>query len=284
MNKSVLAFILFVILSTTSSILDAKEKNVNMTKEVEETGKALESIITYFQDKDHKDYPEFFNEHPYNVRIKELLVSDIDNDGKKEIILVTNPHYRQSPTITFYKINEKMEIVSRVKEGLAPGAIKPVSGDYLNSHELGFALDLVMETNVPYEKIVKIGLKKQNFGMVVYKNFYHIDTRSGIGMYIDMTHADMPNEYVTCDNFEFSNVNQISIGKLNGDPKNYLAAWAGDDIYIYFIKSISQDGMLDKKYWIQKAPIGFKGFLSEDRLEFKSEKGTVEYLKIDTRK
>ena len=44
-------------------------------------------------------------------------------------------------TIVFYRIAENLE-VSRVIEGLAPGPLQPLSGEYLDSHTLGAAADL----------------------------------------------------------------------------------------------------------------------------------------------
>jgi hypothetical protein len=78
-----------------------------------------------------------------------------------------------------------------------------------------------------------------------------------------------------CSSFEFSRIKQIAAGHLREDPsKNYLAAWVGDEIYVYLISGISDDGILDKECWAIEAPKGFKGFENGQALTYKTETGT----------
>jgi hypothetical protein len=90
-----------------------------------------------------KDYPEAFGDTHYHVRIENILDVDIDNDRKKELVVQYYPHYRQSASVIIYKVSPTLE-VTRATEGLAPGPIQKLSGDYLDSHELGQAFDFTV--------------------------------------------------------------------------------------------------------------------------------------------
>jgi hypothetical protein len=91
-----------------------------------------------------KDYPEVFKNSPYKSRIEGFVDADLDNDGSNEIVVLFNPHYRQSAPILIYKVSPEMK-VQRVTEGLAPGPSQKVSGDYLDSHSLGEAADFEIQ-------------------------------------------------------------------------------------------------------------------------------------------
>jgi hypothetical protein len=89
-----------------------------------------------------------------------------------------------------------------------------------------------------------------------------------------MTNVELPAHTQDCSSFEFSKVRQIAAGGLREDSsKNYLAAWVGNEIYVYLIRGISSQGMLDKKLWIVKAPAEFKGFLPGQGLAYKTASG-----------
>ena len=111
-------------------------------------------------------------------------------------------------------------------------------------------------------------------GVVAYHNFYHVDGRKGPASYLDMTNVELPSHAQDCSSFEFSKVRQIAAGGLREDTaRNYLAAWVGDEIYVYLLRGISSQGMLDKKLWIVKAPAEFKGFLPGQGLAYKTASG-----------
>jgi hypothetical protein len=81
-----------------------------------------------------------------------------------------------------YKINRDLK-VARVTEGLAPGPLQPLSGDYLDSHSLGQAADFDIE--IPKDKrnpddIRKIAMKNGMNGFVTYDAFFHMDGRTGL--------------------------------------------------------------------------------------------------------
>ncbi len=223
-----------------------------------------------------KDYPEVFQDKNYHVRVENVLNMDIDNDGKNELVVLFYPHYRQSASIMIYKVSPD-EGLARVTEALAPGPLQKISGDYLDSHETGSAADFSLpesQTN-PENKNKVLQIAMANFGgVVVYRSFYHVDSRRGPVSYLDMTGVELPPSVQDCSSFEFSKVRQIAAGPLREDSsKNYLAAWVGNEIYVYLITGVSTQGLLEKKLWVVKAPADFKGFVPGQGLTYETASG-----------
>ena len=223
-----------------------------------------------------KDYPEVFGENRYKTRIENVLDVDVDNDGSREIVVLYYPHYRQSAPIVIYKISADLK-VTKVTEGLAPGSLQKLSGDYIDSHTLGKAADFEIEArNTTPEKVLQIVAKDGMGGLVAYDSFFHMDGRTGSSAFIDMRGVKLPSSKHDCESFEFSRVKQISVGHLREDSaRNYLAAWVGDEIYVYLIRGVSIEGMLNKQLWVIKAPQGFKGFEAGQGLTYKTEAATA---------
>ncbi len=141
-----------------------------------------------------KDYPEVFQDKNYHVRVENVLNVDIDNDGKNELVVLFYPHYRQSASVIIYKVSPAGEL-ARVTEALAPGPLQKISGDYLDSHEIGSAFDFSLpesQTN-PENKNKALQIAMAKFGgVVVYRRFYHVDGRKGPVSYLDMTSVELP--------------------------------------------------------------------------------------------
>ena len=232
----------------------------------------LDAVKKYILEK---DYLEVFGKTNYKTRIEDVLDVDVDNDGSKEVIVLYFPNYRQSAPIVIYKVDADLN-VTRVSEGLAPGPLQKLSGDYLDSHNLGQAVDFeIPAAQAPPEKVLQTFTEKGMNGFVIYDSFYHADGRTGSPWIIDMRGVKLPSVKHDCSSFEFSRVKQISVGHTREDSsQGYLAAWVGDEIYVYLIRGVSTDGMLDKKLWVIKAPAGFKGFESGKDLTYKTETGT----------
>jgi hypothetical protein len=233
----------------------------------------LEAVKRYILDK---DYPEVFGNDHYKTRIEGVLDVDVDNDGSKEIVILYYPHYRQSAPIVIYKINSDLK-VTKVAEGLAPGPLQKVSGDYLDSHNSGMAVDMEIpvEQATP-EKVLQIMARNGMNGFVAYDSFLHSDGRSGSPSFIDMRGVKLPTKDHNCASFEFSRVKQIAAGHLREDASsNYLAAWVGEEIYVYLIRGVSNEGLLNKKLWVIKVPQGFKGFEKDRGLTYKTETTTA---------
>ena len=222
-----------------------------------------------------KDYPEVFGTDQYKTRIGGVVDADVDNDGSREIIVLYNPHYRQSATILIYKMDANLQ-VTRVAEGLAPGPLQKVSGDYLDAHNAGMAVDFeIPDGDAKPEALLKTVAKSGMNGLVVYDSFFHMDARTGSPSFLDMRDVKLPSKKHDCSSFEFSTVKQIAAGHLREDPsQNYLAAWVGDEIYVYLIHGVSNEGMLDKKLWVIKAPQGFNGFERDQGLTYKTGSAT----------
>jgi hypothetical protein len=233
----------------------------------------LEAVKKYILEK---DYPEVFGTDHYKTRIEGVLDVDVDNDGSREIVILYFPHYRQSAPIVIYKISSDLK-VSRVTEGLAPGPLQKLSGDYLDSHNLGTGVDFeISGENAKPEKVLHIVAKDGMFGLVAYDSFFHMDGRTGPSSFIDMRGVKLPSAKHDCESFEFSRVKQIAAGHLHEDStQNYLAAWVGDEIYVYLIRGVSNDGLLNKKLWVIKAPKGFNGFETGQGLTYKTETETA---------
>src|SRR6266581_5586073 len=231
-----------------------------------------------------RDYPELFKNQPYRTRIENILVADIDGDGRKDLIVHFSPDFRQSATIVIYQVSSKLEVV-RVTEGLAPGPMKAVTGEFLDSHVLGMAVDFDIGDKqndaVAKSKVLKTALSKFG-GVVAYRNFFHADNRTGKSAYIDMTHIDFSPATKNCESFEFSKVRQIAAGNSKSDKaRNYLAAWVDDEIYVYLIRSISKEGLLDKQLLVKKVPPGFDGFLPGEGLTYRTASGRREIMDVE---
>jgi hypothetical protein len=235
----------------------------------------IEAVRKYILEK---DYPEVFKEDRYRTRIENALVVDVDGDGRNEVVVHFHPHYRQSPTIVIYRLSKEL-VVTRVVEGLAPGALQPISGDYLDSHTLGEGVDLGVKGSLDSAesrgKFAKSAL--QQFGAVVaYASFWHVDGRAGGKTYIDLSALALPAKAQNCEAFEFSRVRQIAFGPARGESKGYLAAWVGRDVHLYTIH-FRDDGMLEKTVEVQAAPEQFGGFLPGKGLSYSTKAG-VEVL------
>ncbi|HEX7028092.1 MAG TPA: hypothetical protein VF268_12695, partial [Gammaproteobacteria bacterium] len=181
-----------------------------------------------------KDYPEVFEDKHYRVAVENMLFHDLDNDGNLEAIVHFKPHYRQSPTVIIYQIGEN-DTVTRVKEGLAPGPLVPLTGNFLDSHALGQAMDFTAENKDQKSKetnhtaLRDAMLSNGNFGMAVqYKDFIHADMRKGGVTYIDMTETEPYSKTKSCEDFEFSLVDQIDAGYIGNDKnRKYIVAVVG---------------------------------------------------------
>lgn len=232
------------------------------------------------------DYPELFGDNSYETQVVNVVVADFDNDGSSDVIVHFTPHFRQSAPIILYNVSDDLE-VTRVVEGIAPGLLQEFSGELLDSHPLGMAVDFSIpgeESNSSaHKKMINSGISSFG-GFVAYRDFFHADSRDGSSYFIDMTHIlDIPDSR-TCESFEFSQVRQLAVGPLAGESENYLAAWVGDEIWIYRIESVSDDGLLEKNIWIQDAPHGFTGFAPGAGLTLSTEMGESFVLALEEQK
>lgn len=238
----------------------AEDKAV-VPKEIESKVEAVRNYLL------KEDYPEVFKNKPYRVRIEDVVVADIDNDGNPEVVVLFHPHYRQTPTVVFFQLDKELK-VKRVFEGLAPGPLVPVSGQYLDSHTIGMAVDLTASAK-PSAKplqprhVIKAARKGRLRGLVEYRTFFHADGREGTGSYVDMTHLDVPNNENKCAHFEFSRVRGIAVGAVwSSDARLHVVARVENEIYIYRIDRIDDRGFLEKSIWVMQTPLDFHAFFA----------------------
>lgn len=212
------------------------------------------------------DYPEKFSNHVYHVKILDAIVAPVLNDGSDDVVILVAPNYRQSATILFYKISET-KTVTRVMEGLAPGPLVPVTGNYIDSHTLGEGVDLSLqgrqEDTVSRRNFIDVAAAKFG-GMVAYPNFFHVDGRQGPLWYVDESNVMPVLENKDCSGFEFSAVEAVAVGQITGGgTDNYLIAKVGDSLYTYLISGLESGKFLNKKSWTSALPADFKSFMPE---------------------
>ena len=229
-----------------------------------------------------KDFPELFNDKPYQFRPVDWQIIDIDGDGTTEVFLQTFPHYVQSPTITIFHI-DKNDTVSRVIEGFAPGHLIPPSAedDYLTPHATGTGIDLQVGSNDP-EKMLKFSMASIRRGMsaVLYKNFIHADQRKG-PVFVDLSYLNDYSSEGTCEKFQFSRPEKIVAGKINGASSKFFISKTGNELFCYEIKGFKTDGTIDKTVSIIKAPKRFTEFVVEEGVvKYKTKKGKIVELKV----
>jgi len=191
---------------------------------------------------------EQFKNIKYQIKVIDVAVGDLNNDGNKEVIIAIKPHYLQSPSIIIFQVNNKMH-VTKVIEGLAPGNIKLISGDFIDSHTIGEGVDIIIKpekTNIDKNIIIQNIIQVFN-GVVEYQEWVHVDKRKN-KMYIDMKHINFPNKNNNCEKFEFATIKYIKIIKIK--ERNFLLAHVDNLIYIYRIDSFLKNGLIDKNLQI----------------------------------
>ena len=219
---------------------------------------AIAEVIYYaFSD----ECPEQFEDKKFHADITDnnWAVMNLSGDGSKLVFLVLQPHILQTGTILIYQAAKDGK-VTRVTEGLAPGPLLPNSGKLLDSHTFdpkksAQSVDILIDQNL--DKFIKaaIGNPTDPAHVVRYPKFIHMDFRKGKGGYLDMSSHKEFGKEETCANFEFSPVETISAGRIEGAPPgHYLAAVVGDQIYVYQIKGITTDGFLEKELTIITTP------------------------------
>jgi hypothetical protein len=199
---------------------------------------------------------EVFLDTVYPTRVHDFVLLDIDQDDVPEVVLLAEPHFRQTPTIVFYTVDPETG-PRRIREGLAPGPLVAVSGRYEDTHTHRIGMDMTVEGGGPADPKALARLSNSlDMHLVYYDGFYHADMRSEPG-FIDMSYRQLPVPDNTCGGFEFTAPEAIGAGSLRGhDATQYLVVLAGPEVEVYRISGIDEDGFLEKERWLLERPRG----------------------------
>ncbi len=230
-----------------------------------------------------KDYPELFGDQPFQLRPINWQIIDIDDDGNTEVFLQTYPHYRQSPSITIFQIDNN-DSVTRIIEGFAPGHLEKLSkdDDYFDPHTTGTAIDMQLDSNEPekFKKLAESSIK-WDMSVVLYKNFIHTDKREGKGIFIDLMYLNDFSSENSCANFQFSKPEKIVAGKIKNQDKKYFIAKVGNELFCYKVNGFIDLKFIDKEIKIIDVPKDFKEFqLDNETIKYLNKKGQLVDLEI----
>jgi hypothetical protein len=183
--------------------------------------------------------------------VRAALPIDLDHTGDPEVLAVIAPAFRQTPTIIFFRQlpNGGLE---RVLEGLAPGDLVPVSHTQMDSHVLGVGADMIVGDGTPIDtvKFVQIAMASK-MSIVVYRTFMHADMRKGASYFIQESAAALPSGVDgTCQDFEFSPVLDIAIGRLSGGGDTpFVVALTKGTVTLYRLTGLTPAGWLERTSW-----------------------------------
>ncbi|MDM8557004.1 hypothetical protein QUF75_19945 [Desulfococcaceae bacterium HSG7] len=268
-NYFIISVIIFVFLiygcSAHKVINPPKRIHLSKIQISESLPKELLAVTKYIKNVDPF---EAFTSPPPEIRIIDFEIIDIGFDGTKEVVLLVNPRYQQSPTILFYQVQSDLT-VSRVPEALAPGPLVPTSGEKTDSHILGIAVDFSLSAlasaptgNIPKDvrkNALMQAIKSNNSQVVMYNNFNHMDTGDSKGFqFVDMSHQKHFRNAKKCKGFEFAQVSDIVAGYIS--KKAVIAALVDQEIYLYKIISINKDSKLVKESKTLSIPPDFSSF------------------------
>ncbi len=190
------------------------------------------------------------------VRVRDIALLDIDGDGSPEAFVWIEPKVRQTPTILAYSYDQQRG-ARRLLEGLVPGRLQPVSGQFVDDHTMGFGVDMVVGENgkpVDFDRLIAAGVE-HGMSLVRYRTFIHADGRKGFVSFVDLSDRALPTpDTKTCRDFEFSSVDALAAGALSGSTTRYLIVLTTKDITIYRFRAIRPNGTFDKDSWIRARP------------------------------
>jgi hypothetical protein len=236
----------------------------------------LTAVRRYLADEEP---PERFGSERLPVRIRGFAVWDLSGDGTSEVVLWTDPYYRQSPSITLYSVTGAGK-VRRLVEGLAPGPLVPATGGRRDPHERGLGADIVDRQGEELRAAGTPPTRQESdaFGgtavaaalrgamhAVQYQRFVHTDGRIGTGSYVDQSQErGALADGTSCRAFDFAPVEDVAVGTLGGDASGrYVAATAGGRLDLYRIDHIQDDGTLVKRRWTTAKPADFVRFVGQ---------------------
>jgi len=249
-------------------------------KKVEDYPKKVQIVFEYIL---KEDYPELIKKNSYQIRPVRYSIFDIDQDGNEEVFLQTFTHYKQSPSIRIYSVNDLNEVQLFI-EGLAPGFLEKNNPeqDYFDTHSTGSAVDLTLGERTP-EKIKGFTKSSINngFSTIIFNDFIHNDKRESSEFYLDLSYLKTIDGSKSCKSFQFAFPDDIIAGKIN--EGNYFIAKVKNNLFVYQISKISDKGFLEKKVEIIDCPEDFKKFISGEKKEIKyeSSNGEIKIIELE---
>jgi len=212
------------------------------------------------------------------LRIRGWARLDVDGDGVPEIVLWTEPWYRQSPAITVFAVAAD-GMARPLVEGFAPGPLVPPRAGLRDPHAQKLGADIV-DRAAESERAAGAPMdhgRAEGFGnaavaaalhgamhVVRYPAFVHTDGRiQTAGSYVDLSLEAGPFAGATsCAGFDFAPVDAVAAGSLAGDGAGrYVAAVAGGRVDLYRLDGFQPNGTFVKKRWTMPEPPGFARFV-----------------------
>jgi len=233
------------------------------------------------------DVPEQYGNLKPKLRPQDYEIIDIDQDGIREVFFWTAPHFHQTPPILIFQITDD-GTAKRVTEALAPGPLVATTGDKADSHRTGFAVDEQIPRASPDDLSLMIkSFIRFRMQVVEFKYFYHTGRAGDSGGYLDMTHQDHLTEEnrKSCRDFQLSDTNAISAGRIGDSEHPYFVALASNKIEIYRIRGIDRFGFLDKTIWRIDKPADFNGFAKgvDRKIRYWDARNEQKLLEVDFR-
>jgi len=200
---------------------------------------------------------EAFGNLPGFVRVRDIVLLDVDGDGVPEAFVWIEPKVRQTPTIVAYAFDQQHG-ARRLLEGLVPGSPQPVSGRLVDNHTMGFGIDMTVAKQSDFNILVASGVL-HHMSVVGYRTFAHADGRANFVTMVDLSSWKLPSSTKTCESFEFDPVEALAAGSLGGHGQRYLVALTPNDVTIYRFRGIRSNGLFDKELWVRPRPPNIVG-------------------------
>lgn len=199
---------------------------------------------------------ERLESHAGSPTVTDVVLADIDADGRLDAVVSIRPTLRQTPTLLIYRRADS-GAWERVREGLAPGRLRPVSGRFVDTHVHRVGLDMTAGDGSPEanQRVLNAGASSE-MSLVAYRGFLHADMRVGATLLVDLSTWPLPSGTEnTCEDFEFSLPAGVVVGSL-GDAGEvpHLVALTEEDITVYRVEHISPEGRLALKSWLLPRP------------------------------
>lgn len=221
---------------------------------------ARDSVITAVRAAAEQEPVEGFSDIPGLVRVRDIVLLDVNGDGAPEAFVWIEPHVRQTPTILAYSYDVQHG-ARHLLEGLVPGRPQLLSGTLIDDHTMGFGIDMTFDADKgqpALDFMVDNGVQ-HHMSVVFYRTFIHVDGRAKFLSMADLSSWKLPVDTKTCEAFEFSPVEALAAGTLTGGGQQYLVALTASDITIYQFRGIRSNGMFDKKSWVRPRPTNVAG-------------------------